>query len=164
MGQVSRTSGGASRSPFPSRATCGDGELSRAGARRRPSHRALARFGLIDRGCFGVVGPTRATRLSVRRLGRRLQQRRKSVRWFSSALLPANTHWLRGNAHQTDDRRPRSPLGEVLRSIRLATLPQTLTMSVELPAKFVWPRAFASGRSRLVIGKRSAKLSLARVV
>ena len=25
--------------------------------------------------------------------------------------LPANTHWLRGNAHQTDDRRPGSRLG-----------------------------------------------------
>src|SRR5262249_49372654 len=33
-------------------------------------------------------------------------------------FMPANTHWLRGNGHQTDDRRPRSPLGEVLRSIR----------------------------------------------
>jgi hypothetical protein len=33
-------------------------------------------------------------------------------------VLPAKTHWLRGNAHQTDDRRPWSPLGEVLRSIR----------------------------------------------
>ena len=35
---------------------------------------------------LGVVGPTRATRLAVRRLGRRPQQRRNSVRQFSRAL------------------------------------------------------------------------------
>jgi hypothetical protein len=32
-------------------------------------------------------------------------------------FLPAKTHWLRRTAHQTDVRRQRSPLGEVLRSI-----------------------------------------------
>jgi hypothetical protein len=36
--------------------------------------------------CFGVLGPTRATRLAVRSLGRRPQQRRNSVRRFSGAL------------------------------------------------------------------------------
>ena len=39
-------------------------------------------------------------------------------------LLPAKMHWLRGSAHQTDDRRPRSPLGEVLRS----TTPKRATL------------------------------------
>jgi hypothetical protein len=33
-------------------------------------------------------------------------------------LLPAKTHRPRGNAARTHDRRPRSPLGEVLRAIR----------------------------------------------
>jgi hypothetical protein len=41
---------------------------------------------MLRRNCFGVVGPTRASRLAVRRLRRRPQLRRNSGRQFSSAL------------------------------------------------------------------------------
>jgi hypothetical protein len=41
---------------------------------------------LPDRARFGVVGPTRATRLAVPRPERRPQQRRNPVRWFGRPL------------------------------------------------------------------------------
>jgi hypothetical protein len=66
-------------------------------------------------------------------------------------LVPANTRWLRGNAHQTDDRRPRSPLGEVLRSIR----PKRATRSLFRVERIALPelkRAPEGGAGRLLRG------------
>ena len=76
---------------------------------------ALAQLRCPGPSCRKPRTTLRATR---RRDGKRTATSARLRVLFRSAPSVCEAHWLRGNAHQTDDRRPRSPLGEVLRSIR----------------------------------------------